>query len=92
MMYAKKIKMKQGCSNSRNVLEIAEIYVDGCDNPGYFKKEALHSHLEKHPKTIKVNISPFPFLVPAISVNGEKYVRSEGNEYLTDNLLNLPRE
>lgn len=37
MMYAKKIKMKYGCSNSNNVQEIEEIYIDGCNNPGYFK-------------------------------------------------------
>ena len=38
MMYAKKIKMQYGCSNSNNVQEIAEIYVDGCNDPGFLKK------------------------------------------------------
>ena len=54
MMYAKKIKMQYGCSNSNNVQEIAEIYVDGCNNPGFFKKADLHDYLKKNPGSIKV--------------------------------------
>jgi len=38
MMYAKKIRMQNGCRNSNNTQEIAEIYVDGCNNPGFFPK------------------------------------------------------
>lgn len=38
MMYATKIRMQNGCRNSNNTQEIAEIYVDGCDNPGFFLK------------------------------------------------------
>ena len=73
MMYAKKIKMKYGCSNSNNVQEIEEIY------------------LKKNPKSIKVYISPYPDVVPALSSRGEKYVRSEPNDTVRDNLLKLPR-
>lgn len=91
-MYAKKIKMKNGCKNSCNVQEIAEIYVDGCNNPGYFKKSSLHDYLKKNPGNIKVYIFPYPDLVPALSSYGEKYVRSEPNDTVRDNLLKLPRE
>ena len=91
MMYGKKIKMKPGCSYSNNTQEIAEIYVDGCNNPGFFKKEDLHDHLKKNPNSIKVNIYPYPDLVPATSSRGEKYVRSEPNDTPNDNLLKLPR-
>lgn len=91
MMYAKKIKMKQGCSNSNNTQEIAEIYIDGCNNPGFFTKATLHDYLKKSPSSIKVNISPYPYLVPATSSKGEKYVRSEANDTPYDNLLKLPR-
>lgn len=90
-MYAKKIKMQQGCANSNNTQEIAEIYIDGCNNPGFFKKATLHDHLIKNPNSIKVNISPYPYLVPATSSRGEKYVRSEPNDTQNDNLLKLPR-
>ena len=91
MMYAKKIKMKYGCSNSKNVQEIEEIYIDGCNNPGYFKKSVLYDYLKKYPKSIKVYISPYPDVVPALSSRGEKYVRSEPNDTVRDNLLKLPR-
>ena len=91
MMYAKKIKMKLGCSFSSNTQEIAEIYVDGCNTPGFFKKEDIHEFLKKNPNNIKVNIYPYPDLVPVISSRGEKYVRSEPNDTPNDNLLKLPR-
>lgn len=90
-MLAKRIKMKAGCNNSNNLQEIAEIYVDGCNNPGFFPKEILHDHLKDHPGTIKVNISPFPDVIPAVSTYGEKFVRSSPNQTTRDNLLNLPR-
>lgn len=71
MMYAKKIKMKYGCSNSNNVQEIEEIYIDGCNNPGYFKKSVLYDYLKKNPGSIKVYISPYPDVLPALSSRGE---------------------
>ena len=92
MMYARKIKMQQGCANSNSTQDIAEIYVDGCNNPGFFAKETLHDHLQKNPNTIQVGTPPYyPYLLPATSVNGVKYVRSEPNDTQHDNLLNLPR-
>ena len=92
MMYAKKIKMQYGCENSSNIQEIAEIYVDGCNNPGFFTKAILHDHLVNTPNSIKVNIGPYyPYLIPATSSRGEKYVRSEPNDTPHDNLLKLPR-
>lgn len=91
MLYANKIKMQQGCANSTSTQEIAEIYIDGCNNPGFFPKATLHNYLVKEPNSIKVNISPYPFLVPATSSRNEKYVRSEPNDTTNDNLLKLPR-
>ena len=92
MMYAKKIKMQQGCENSCKAQEIAEIYIDGCNNPGFFTRASLHDHLRENPKTIKVGIPPnYPYLIPAVSSNGIKYVRSEPNDTPHDNLLQLPR-
>ena len=92
MMYAKKIKMQQGCSNSYNTQEIAEIYIDGCNKPGFYSRATLHDHLLKNPNSIKVNIAPnYPYLLSATSINGVKYVRSEPNDTSHDNLLALPR-
>jgi len=92
MMYATKIKMKPGCYNSQELTEIDEVYITGCDNPGYFKKAVLYDYLMKNPGSIKVDRYPYPNLVPALSSNYEKYVRSTPNGYIKDNLLSLPRE
>ena len=92
MMYAKKIKMKPGCFYSQSLMEIDEIYIQGCDNPGYFKKAILHDFLKENPGTIKVNITPYPNVIPAVSSRNEKYVRSSPDGYLHDDLLDLPRE
>ena len=90
-MYATRIKMRQGCKNSSTPLEIAEIYLEGCTEPGFYTKEILHDYLKKNPKSIKVKLSPFPFLIPAESLSREKYVRSEPNNTIMDNLLRLPK-
>lgn len=91
MMLATKILMKASCAYSNNVQEIDQIYVDGCNNPGFFKKELLHDYVKAHPKSIQVNIRPFPYLVARTSKNGEKYVASEPNDTPNDNLLKLLR-
>jgi len=90
-MYATKIKMKPGCYSSQNLIEIDEIYIEGCGNPSFFKKEVLHDYVKDHPGTIQVKIFPYPNMIQAISSRGEKYVRSNPNDYTYDNLLGLPR-
>ena len=90
-MKATRIKMKRGCAQSNNTTQISEIYVEGCTNPGYFTKESLYDYLKKNPDSIQVNIYPYPNLIPALSSNQEKYVRSEPNDTPNDNLLKLPR-
>jgi len=90
-MKATRIRMKAGCGKSNSTLEIAEIYIEGCNNPGFFEKGALHDYVKQHPGSIQVNIAPYPNLVPATSARGEKYVRSEPNDTPNDNLLKLPR-
>ena len=37
MMYATRIKMKPGCYSSQSLTEIDQIYIIGCDRPGYYK-------------------------------------------------------
>lgn len=90
-MKAIKIKMKPGCANSTKTTEIDQIYIEDCTNPGYYKKADVYDHLKSHPNSIYVDISPYPDLVPALSSNYEKYVRSEPNDTPSDNLLKLPR-
>lgn len=91
-MKATKIRMKPGNYYSQNLVEIDEIYIDGCQTPGFYKKSVVHDYLKENPNSIKVNIYPYPTLIPAISSNREKYVRSNPNDYSHDNLLDLPRE
>lgn len=91
-MYATKIRMKPGCYSSSDLLEIDSIYIEGCNNPGFFKKNVLYDFLKENPGTIRVNIWPYPNVISAISSRGEKYVRSTPNDYMHDNLLDLPRE
>lgn len=90
-MRATRIKMKQGCYNSYSCEEVDKIYIDGCNNPGFFDKAIIHDYIDEHPSSIQVNISPYPDLVPAISSKGEKFVRSKSNYTPIDNLLRLPR-
>lgn len=89
---ATRIKMKNNCFYSDNLLEIDQIYLEGCDTPGYYSKEIIHDFLIGHPNSIEVNIFPYPDLQPMVSVNGEKFVRSIPNQGAYDNLLRLPRD
>lgn len=91
-MFATKIKMKPGCHFSNNLLEIDSVYIEGCNNPGFFKKDVLYDYLKENPGSIQVKIWPYPNVIPAVSGNNEKYVRSTPNNYTHDNLLDLPRE
>lgn len=91
-MFAMRIKMKNNCQTSRNLLAIDSIYLTGVHNEGYYKKEAIYDYLKNTRQDIFVNITPYPILQPVLSLNGEKYVRSITNEYGFDNLLNLPKD
>ena len=89
-VYAKKITLKYGCDNSDNPEEIDEIYLEGLSVTGWHKKEEVYNIL-KMGYTIKVYIDPYPNLIPEISSNYEKYVRSEPEQYKKDNLMKLTR-
>ncbi|MBC1458399.1 DUF3892 domain-containing protein [Listeria newyorkensis] len=92
-MKATKIKMFDGKRNSNNLLEIESIYLEGAiDKPGYYRKEIIHDFIYKNPSSIKVNIYPYPKLIPMTSTRGQKYVKSVSNGIVEDNLLALPRE
>lgn len=90
-MKATKIRMKTGCNSSNNLQEIDELYIEGCEKEGFYKKADIHDHVKQHPGSIQVNISPYPDIVHATSTYGEKYVKSKPDYTNQDNLLNLPR-
>jgi hypothetical protein len=91
-MKATKIKMKAGCGTSNNLLEIDKIYITGSKDDGYYTKAAVHDSVKTNPGTIQVDIYPYPNVVHATSVNGEKFVKSASDATTNDNLLKLPRE
>jgi hypothetical protein len=91
-MKATKIKMIPGCNSSSSLLEIDSIYLTDAKENGYYKKAIVHDYLKDNPGTIQVNISPYPKVIPVVSTNGEKYVKSSPNASNKDNLLSLPRE
>lgn len=93
-MRATKIKMKSGCGTSNNLLEIDSIYLTGCQQDGFYKKDKVQDYLVKNSKSIQVDIYPYPDLIPMTSPAPyyEKYVKSSPNGTTGDNLLSLPRE
>lgn len=90
-MYATKIKMKPWCLNSQNPLEIESIFIEGANPEVFYPKDVIHDFLKQNPNTIRVKLNSQPFLIPALSIYGEKYVKSTPNDSLLDNLMNLPR-
>lgn len=90
-MYATAIKMQSHKSYSNDLTEIDSIYIEGCATPGFFSKEVIHDYLRDNPGSISVKLYPYPQLIPATSIYGEKYVKSQANASTSDNLLKLPR-
>lgn len=91
-MKAVKIKMKPNSFMINGLKEIDQIYIVGSNQDGWYKKSDIYDHLVKYPASICVDIYPFPLLIPELSINGEKYVRSKPNNLGIDNLLSLPKE
>lgn len=85
------IKMKNGCEHSNTLTEIDKLLIEDNNGSKFYSKESVHNYLKENPGSIYVNISPYPDAQPATSSYGEKYVRSEANNYLYDNILMLPR-
>ena len=92
MIKATMIRMKKYCNSSNILEEIKDIKIEGdINNPGWFSKETIHDFIKNQNATIKVNIYPYPDLVP-VKTKTDKYVRSTPNRYGYDNLLELPRD
>lgn len=89
MKYADKIRMKDGFFNSTKQVEIDQIHIQSI---GWFKKADIYDYIKYHNGIVKVNLYPYPTLIPVISISGEKYVRSTSNDLIRDNLMYLPRE
>lgn len=88
-MKATKIKMKPGCRESKDLCEIDAIYIDSFG--AFLEKAQVYDYLLVYPKSICVNIYPYPYLQPVLSIRGVKFVRSTADFTKIDNLLNLPK-
>lgn len=93
MYYADKIKMND--KDADNLIEIAEIHIYSYDSDKptkWITREALHDILKNNNDTgYKVDISPYPSIVHAVSSKGDHYVKSRSDSSGRDNLLNLPK-
>lgn len=86
-MFVTTIKMVPGSTT------IAMIFVTTAEGEGgYVPKDILHDYLRDNPDSVRVNIPPYPALVPVTSRQGVKFVRTKRNSNTNDNLLRLPRE
>ena len=90
-MYASAIRMRSNKNYSNDLMEIDSIYIEGCTKPGFYRKEIVYNFLKINPGSISVKHYPYPPLIPATSIYGEKYVKSQANNSTYDNLLMLPR-
>ena len=89
---AEKQIAEAGCRTRSDSVRVVEALVTA--SPEFFKgkkKSEVYDYLNQNPRTIQVAIAPYPYVIPALSAYGEKYVRSEANGTSRDNLLNLPR-
>lgn len=85
------IRMKDNCYYSNNLLEIDKIYLEHSKD-GWYSKGTIHDYVKDNPNSVVVANSNGPSVIPAISQNGEKYVKSSPNSTEKDNLLSLPKK
>lgn len=92
MNYVVKIEMNDGCDYSLDCQDIKNLLID-LDGTGFkkYSKDYVYDYITKYPKSIAVNVDPYPILIPLVSKNGEKFVKSSPTNYSADNLLKLPR-
>ncbi len=87
------IRLNWGCTSPKSCNDISEIRIrDTWGTEDWKAKGVVHDIVKASPGAVQVNIAPYPDLVPATSMYGEKYVRSEPNDTEHDNLLKLPRK
>ncbi|GEK90741.1 hypothetical protein AKA01nite_03630 [Alkalibacterium kapii] len=91
LLYATKIKMYPGCTDSLRCQDIESICLEGSNNKTYHLRETVHALLKYNPKTVAVKNEEKFFLEAATSPTGNPYVRTENHSKKSDPLLSLPR-
>lgn len=90
-MKATKIKMNPGFETSNDTPEIAKIFIEDCDAPGFYTPAQLYDIVKEQPGSVYVDIPPYPKLVPIKSKMHGNFVRSARNRFEKDKLTDLPR-
>lgn len=88
------ISLKKDIKTPSSCIDIAYIYIVNEDNSGkWLTKETVYDLVASGINIICVNKKNVhtPDLVCALSVYNEKYVRTEKNDIISDNLLALPK-
>ena len=87
------IRWNRGCGSPKSCNDIDEIKIhDDYWGNEWKPKAIIHDMVKESPGSIKVDRYPYPDLIPVRSIYNEKYVRSESNDTVNDNLLKLPQE
>ena len=68
MLYVTKTKMHKGRGCSKYPEDIEQLYISGI---GWCWKEDVYDYLLDNPKSIAVNIHPFPYLIRTVSFSRE---------------------
>ena len=87
MIIASAITLKN-VANQNTLMAIDSIYLS---TYGWRKKEWVYDFLKNNTMNIHVGSINGPILIPCLSSDGEKYVKSFPNNETQDNLLNLPK-
>lgn len=87
------IRLNKGCSSPKSCNDIDEIKIhDEYRGDEWKSKAIVYDMVKESPGSIKVDRYPYPDLIPVKSIYNEKYVRSEPNDTVNDNLLKLTKE
>ncbi|GEK90736.1 hypothetical protein [Alkalibacterium kapii] len=91
LLYAAKIKMSPGCTDSLCCQDIESIYLEGLNSKTFHLRETVHALLKYDPKTVAVKNKEIFILEAATSPKGDQYVRTANCPKKIDPLLSLPR-
>ena len=85
------VRMYSGKESSNSLLEIDKIYLQA-NTGAWYTKEAIHDYVQENPGQVVVGTLNGPDVIPCTSKYGQKYVKSNPNDNVYDNLLYLPRK
>lgn len=89
MIYADKISFNKGDQHRLNTIVRIHLHSESGElSDGWYYKETINQWLHEDKYEIKVEINPFPKLIP-VDDGSNRYVRSDQDSTKKDNLLKL---